>query len=173
MESKPINQVKIGVGSSVRAVIRYTNMLIKERNLKSVNFSAIGGAIGKLLNVVEVIKTLNPGLYQVNTIGTVSYQSVDNHGLVSTKRLFPKLDVVLTTDEPTEKGEGFQTKLTEEERTKLLEALRSSNDRNTIRNDNLQGSRGNVGQSGRRGPRGRPGQRGRGGPKGRPGPRGK
>jgi hypothetical protein len=129
MEDKPLNQVKIGAGSSVRAVIRYSNMLLKEKNLRDITFSAIGGAIGKLLNVVEVLRTTNAGLYQVNKIGTVVYQTVDNQGKVSSQRLFPKLEIVLTLDEPKEKTEGFQNKLSEEERTKLSELLNSANDR--------------------------------------------
>ena len=71
METKPLNQVKIGAGSSVRAVIRYSNMLFKEKNMRDITFSAIGGAIGKLLNVVEVLRITNAGLYQNNKIGTV------------------------------------------------------------------------------------------------------
>jgi hypothetical protein len=130
MESKPLNQVKVGAGSSVRSVIRYCNMLLKERNIKDINFSAIGGAIGKLVNVVEVLKIQHAGLYQANKLGTVVYQTVDSNNTVGNQRLFPKLEVVLCFDEPKDKNhEGFQTKLSEEERTKLLEYLKERNDR--------------------------------------------
>lgn len=127
MESnKPINQVKVGAGSSVRSVIRYCNMLLKERNMREIQFSAIGGAIGKLVNAVEVLKVVNAGLYQSNKIGTVVYQTVDSEGGVSTQRLFPKLEIVLSLDEIKEKGEGSQDKLSEEERTQFLALLNAT-----------------------------------------------
>jgi hypothetical protein len=52
METKPLNQVKVGANSSVRSVISYCTMLLKERNMKEITFSAIGGTIGKQVNVV-------------------------------------------------------------------------------------------------------------------------
>jgi DNA-binding protein len=126
MESKPDNQVKVGAQSSVRSVITYCTMLLKEKNVKDIHFSAIGGAIGKLVNVVEVLKIQNAGLYQSNKLGTVVYQTVDSSGSVSTQKLFPKLEVHLTHDEPKEKDAGYQDKLSEEERTKLVEAQSAS-----------------------------------------------
>jgi hypothetical protein len=181
MEDKPLNQVKIGVGSSVRSVIRYSNILFKEKNLRDITFSAIGGAISKLLNVVEVLRTTNGGLYQVNKIGTVVYQTVDNQGNASSQRLFPKLEVILTLDEPKDKNEGFQDKLNEEERTKLLEVLNSVKPRdNDYRTRDgreayaprgrgqFRGGRGRGAPIGREKPRGTGGFRGgRGAPRGR------
>jgi hypothetical protein len=172
MEAKPLNQVKIGAGSSVRSVIRYSNMLFKEKNMREITFSAIGGAVGKLLNVVEVLKITNAGLYQNNKIGTVVYQTVDNQGNISTQRLFPKLEVVLSFDEPKDKTEGFQNKLSEEERTKLLEILNSAKPRDN-ENGRPRGGRGQFRERGQfRGGRGRGAPRGRGLSRGRGGPRG-
>ena len=71
--NKPANEIRIGFQSRVRNIINYANVLLKENNYRSINLSAIGGAIGSLVNAVEVIKINNPGLYQVNKIGTVSY----------------------------------------------------------------------------------------------------
>jgi hypothetical protein len=118
--AKPVNEIRIGFQSRVRNIINYANVLLKENNFRSINLSAIGGAIGSLVNAVEVIKINNPGLYQVNKIGTVSYQTVDNQGSVQNQRYYPKLEVVLTLDEPKDAGVGFQDKLSEEERAKLL-----------------------------------------------------
>ena len=50
---KPINHIRIGANSLVRNTIRYANMLLKEKNIRDLQFSAIGGAIGKLVNAVE------------------------------------------------------------------------------------------------------------------------
>ncbi len=162
METKPLNQVKIGAGSSVRSVIRYSNMLFKEKNMREITFSAIGGAIGKLVNVVEVLRTTNVGLYQLNKLGTVVYQTVDNQGSVSSQRLFPKFEVVLTLDEPKEKTEGFQEKLSEEERNKLGEVLNITNNRQEGDKRPRGGFRGREQSRGRGTARGRGGFRGRG-----------
>jgi hypothetical protein len=118
--NKPLNEIRIGFRSRVRNIVNYANILLKENTFRSLNLSAIGGAIGSLVNAVEVLKINNPGLYQVNKIGTVSYQTVDQQGEVQNQRLYPKLEVILSLDVPQEKGEGFQEKLSEEERTSLF-----------------------------------------------------
>src|SRR4051812_10387945 len=95
-DKKPLNEIRVGFNSRVRNIIRYSNVLLKEQNFRSLHFSAIGGAIGSLVNAVEVIKISNAGLYQVNKIGTVSYQTVSNSGSVENQRLYPKFEVTLT-----------------------------------------------------------------------------
>jgi len=133
METKKVttdqNQVKIGAGTRVRNVIRYSTMLFKERNFREIHFSAIGGSIGSLVNVLEVLRTVHPNLYQNNRISTVSYQTVDSNGKIIQERLYPKLESTLSYDEPTEKGEGYQGVLTDEERNKLLELLNNRRER--------------------------------------------
>ncbi len=60
-ENKAVNDVKLGMGTRVRNVIRYCNSILKENNLRVLNFSAVGGAIGKLVSTVEVLRIVNPG----------------------------------------------------------------------------------------------------------------
>ena len=93
--NKPLNEIRIGFRSRVRNIVNYATILLNENKFRSLNLSAIGGAIGSLVNAVEVLKINNPGLYQVNKIGTVSYQTVDQQGQVQNQRLYPKLEVVL------------------------------------------------------------------------------
>ena len=151
--AKPANEIRIGFQSRVRNIINYANVLLKENNYRSINLSAIGGAIGSLVNAVEVIKINNPGLYQVNKIGTVSYQTVDNQGSVQNQRYYPKLEVVLTLDEPKDAGVGFQEKLSEEERAKLLAVAQET--RRTEEPRRFEGPRGGRGfRGGERGSRG-------------------
>lgn len=164
--NKPLNEIKIGFRSRVRNIVNYATILLKENNFRSLHLSAIGGAIGSLINAAEVLKITNPGLYQVNKIGTVSYQTVDQQGNVQNQRLYPKLEVTLTLDTPKEKSEGYQEKLSEEERTTLFNASKE-------RREEPKGERGAPRGRGRRG--NRPGPRGGfGGPRGgsRGGPRG-
>jgi hypothetical protein len=62
-ENKELNHVRIGMGTRVRNVIVYCTSLLKEKNYKDLHFSAIGGAIGKLISTVEVLKIVNPGKF--------------------------------------------------------------------------------------------------------------
>ena len=153
--TKPMNEIRIGFQSRVRNIINYANVLLKENNFRVINLSAIGGAIGSLVNAVEVIKINNPGLYQVNKIGTVSHQTVDNQGSVQNQRYYPKLEVVLTLDEPKDAGVGFQDKLSEEERAKLLAvAQERRNGDETTRGGEPRRGRGTRGRGRGRGNRG-------------------
>ena len=122
--------------------------------------------IGGIISYCEkLLKTIYPGLYQVNRFATISYQSVEEGSKSQTEsqRLFPKLEVILTLDKPAQVTEGFQDKLSEDERKKLLDLhnkLREER-RNRPRRRGFRGRRG--GFRGRRGGfRGRRIMRGRG-----------
>ena len=135
--------------------------------MRELNFSAVGGSIGTLVSVVELLKTITPGLYQINRLATISYQSVEEGGKSDNQnpRLFPKLEVKLTLDKPAKPTEGFQDKLSEEERKKLLDLHNKRKDERRNRARRRGGFRGRRGGfRGRFGPRGRRGFRGRGRP---------
>ena len=175
---KPINDIRVSYSSRIGGIVSYCEKLLKENNMRELNFSAVGGSIGTLVSVVELLKTITPGLYQINRLATISYQSVEEGGKSDNQnpRLFPKLEVKLTLDKPAKPTEGFQDKLDEEERKKLLDLHNKRKDerRNRPRRRGFRGRRG--GFRGRRGFRGR-GFRGRGRgrfpPRGRPPMRGR
>ena len=144
--TKPENQIRIGINSRVGSIIRYVNLLIKDNKFKFYDFSAIGGAIGKLVSAVELIKLVNPGLFQVNKISTVSIDTKDPKS-DQVQRLYPKLEVILSLDEPKEKGEGYQAALPETQRLKLFELLNKS----TVSRGGRGGDRGFAGDRGGRG----------------------
>ena len=153
---KKANDIRVGFNSRISGIVNYCQRLLKENNMRELNFTAVGGSIGTLVTVVEVLKTLQPGFHQVYRLATISYQSVEegNKSEVQNQKLFPKLEVLLTLDKPKQLGEGYQEPLKEEERTKLLE----------IQSKRREGRRGRRGASrrGRGGIRGRrPGFRGR------------
>lgn len=152
---KEINDIRVGMGSRVRNVIRYCNSVLNEKKVPELKFSAVGGAIGKLVDAVEVLKIVNPGLYQISKIATVSYQTVDSQGGILNQRLYPKLEVILTLERPKETGEGFQEPIPEEERKKYFDLLNN-------RPERTQGDDRGRGRGSRGGFRGR----GRGGPRG-------
>ena len=170
---KAPNDIRVSFNSKIGGIISYCEKLLKENNMRELKFSAVGGSIGTLVSVVELLKTIYPGLYQVNRFATISYQSVEEGSKSQTEsqRLFPKLEVILTLDKPAQVTEGFQDKLSEDERKKLLDLhnkLREER-RNRPRRRGFRGRRG--GFRGRRGGfRGRRIMRGRGfGPR-RPNP---
>lgn len=155
----PANLIKISSFTRVNNVLRFANVLLKERNFREIHFRALGGSIGKLVSAVELLKLINGGLYQVTTLGTVAFQQKDTNGKVNVERLYPKLEITLSLDEPKTKGEGYQARMSEEERKKLLDIMERQRNRAT--------------RGGRGGPRGGRGQeRGRGRGRGRGGPRG-
>lgn len=147
---KPANDIRVGFRTRVGNVIKYAEKLLKEDNFKTLLFSAVGGSIGTLVNAVEILKYTNPGLYQINRMATISYQSVEEGGSIQRQRLYPKLEVTLTLEKPTTQTEGFQDCMSEEDRKRF----------NEIREKSRQERRGRPAR-GRRGFRGR-GIRGRG-----------
>lgn len=184
-EKKPANEIRVGYRTRVSNVVSYAEKLLKENNVKTLNFSAVGGSIGTLVNVVEILKLNTPGLYQQNRIATIAYQSVEDKN-VERQRLYPKFETILSVEKPAKEGEGYQAPLTEEERKKIQEIKEKG--RELRRRGGFRGGRGSRGRGrnfgrGRRGygrPRGmrggfRPrgmrggfrgsrGMRGRGGP---------
>ena len=163
---KAPNDIRIGMNSRVRNVIKYSTSVMDEQKLTELKFSAVGGSIGRLLDIVEILKVLKPGLYQQNRITSVAYQTVDSNNTLLNQRLYPKLEVTLSKDEPKNKSEGYQGQLAEDERQKLEKLI---NERREQREKNRGRGRGRG--RGGRGPRGRGrrgGFRGRRGLRGRP-----
>ena len=179
-QKKPVNDIRVGFNSRTGGLVNYCERLLKENNIRELNFSAVGGSIGTLVTAVEVLKTLHPGFYQINRFATISYQSVEEgkKSEVQNQRLYPKLEVKLTLDKPAKTGgEGYQEPLDEEERKKLLDIQskrregrgprrgrgRGGRGRGRGRFRRVPGFRGRRGFRGGRG-RGRPMRGGRGRP---------
>ena len=168
---KAENDIRIGMKTRPKYVIKYSQSIMKEKNLKELKFSAVGGSIGKLIEVVEVLKVLIPNLYQQNRITSVAYQTVDSNKTLLNQRLYPKLEVILSTEAFKDKNEGTQDKLDEKDRKTFEEHI---NKRREEREKNRGRGRGRGGFRGRRG--GFRGRRGgfrgrRGGFRGRGAPR--
>ena len=177
MESakKPANDIRVRYNTRISGIINYSQRLLKENNLRELTFSAVGGSIGTLVTAIEVLKSLHPGLHQVNRLATISYQSVEEgkKDEVQNQRLFPKLEVKLSLDKPAKIGEGYQEPLSEEERKKIVEfqnkrrsgrTVRRGPPRRGMRNGGWNRPRGFRGGRGRNVPNGRgrlPPRRGR------------
>ena len=147
---KEPNDIRVGMSSRPRNVIKYATSVMDEKKLTELKFSAVGGSIGRLLDIIEVFKVLKPGLYQQNRITSVAYQTVDSNNELLQQRLFPKLEVILSKEEPKNKTEGYQGQIDEKQRKEI----------ETIMNKKKEQREKNRGRGGPRG-------RGRGGPRGR------
>ena len=158
---KEDNDIRIGMRSRQKYVIKYASSIMKEKNYKELKFSAVGGSIGKLVDIVEVLKILIPNLYQQNRITSVAYQTLDSNSKILNQRLYPKLEILLSTEEFKNKNEGTQDKIDEKLRKDIEEIMkkrREEREKNGDRNKRGRGFRGRRG--GFRGRR--PGFRGRG-----------
>ena len=105
---------------------------------------------------------MKPGLHQLNRITSVAYQTVDSNKTLLNQRLYPKLEVTLSLDEPKNKSEGYQGVLEEEKRKQISKIM---DDRKAEREKNRGRGRGRRGGFRGRGRRG--GFRGRGRGRGR------
>ena len=162
---KPANEIRVRYNSRIRGIINYSQRLLKENNLRELTFSAVGGSIGTLVTTVEILKTLYPGIHQVNRFATISYQSVEEGKKeeVQNQRLFPKLEVKLSLDKPAELGEGYQEPISEDERKKIVEFQNKRRQGRPVRRGppRRRGFRGRFNRGGFRGGRGRNVPRGR------------
>ena len=123
-EKKPDNYIKIGIKSKNKSIISLCQKYLKEKIFTEIHFSAVGSSIEHLVTIVEVLKILVPDLYQQNHISTVTYQSIEEGSELKeplNQKLLPKFDVTLSFEKPKTENEGFQNKLSDDERKKILE----------------------------------------------------
>ena len=100
--------------------------MLSEDKFTEVHFSSVGPAVGKLINIVEVFKILHANLHQVNRIGSVTFDCLDNDSKMNSLSLLPKLEVVLSKDKPDTLDEGYQEPISEELREQLKELLENA-----------------------------------------------
>merc|ERR1712032_362422 len=154
---KDQNDVRIGMSSIVGKVIGYCNLLLTEKKFRNIKFTAVGGAIGKLVNVVENLKVFHAGLNQSNFLTTVSYQAVDRTGKVFNERLHPKMEVNLSLDKIATPEQGFVQAVVPEEERKNMQALMDKRREERQKEAENRPQRGGRGRRQRGAPRGQRG----------------
>mgnify|MGYP002625828724 FL=1 len=126
-EQKVSNEIRIGLRTKPKEIIAQCQKLIKEEKVKELHLSAVGNTIGNLVVAVEIVKSYFPDLHQSSEFSTIPARSVekDKDKKTDTKpqRLYPRLEITLSTEKLDEKTEGSKTKISEEERTILIETL--------------------------------------------------
>ena len=126
-EKKVSNEIRIGLRTKPKEIIAQCEKLIKEEKVKELHLSAVGNTIGNLVVAVEIVKSLFPNLHQSSEFSTIPARSLekdkDKKPDTKPQRLYPRLEIILSTEKLAEKKEGSQSKITEEERTILIETL--------------------------------------------------
>ena len=130
-EKKVSNEIRIGLRTKPKEIIAQCEKLIKEEKMKELHLSAVGNTIGNLVVAVEIVKSLFPNLHQSTEFSTIPARSLekdkdkdkDKKSDTKPQRLYPRFEIILSTEKLAEKKEGTQSKITEEERTILIETL--------------------------------------------------
>ena len=91
--------IRIGLNCKVNSVISYCKNALNNKKCKGLNINGVGGSIGKLIEIVESLKIIISGLYQVNRLTSVAYLPVGNNN--GEKTLYPKMEVKLSLEKPT------------------------------------------------------------------------
>ena len=126
-EKKVSNEIRIGLRTKPKEIISQCEKLIKEEKVKELHLSAVGNTIGNLVVAVEIVKSLFPDLHQSSEFSTIPARSIekdkDKKSDTKPQRLYPRLEIILSTEKLPEKKEDSKSKITEEERTILIETL--------------------------------------------------
>ena len=126
-EKKVSNEIRIGLRTKPKEIIAQCEKLIKEEKVKELHLSAVGNTIGNLVVAVEIVKSFFLNLHQSSEFSTIPARSLekdkDKKPDTKPQRLYPRFEIILSTEKLAEKKEGSQSKITEEERTILIETL--------------------------------------------------
>ena len=117
-EKKPNNEIRIQSRTKPKQVISQCEKLLKEDKVKELHLCGVGNAIGNVVIAAEIMKSYHPELFQQSVFSTIVPKSIekDKEKKVETKnqKLFPKLEIILSTEKPNEKKESTAQKITEE-----------------------------------------------------------
>ena len=117
-----VKEIRVGLNTRIKNIINDSIEQMKNTQIKELKFSAVGGSIGKLIEIIETLKVFLPGIYQQNRLSTVAYMPINNKNDESSNNLYPKLEIRLLKNEPQMKNEGYQGSLPEENR-KIIEKI--------------------------------------------------
>ena len=122
---KATNDIRIGFKSKMSLIISQCDKLIKEEKVKDLHLSAIGNSIGNLVIASEILKSMYPDYLQKSVFSVISLSNEkgkDKNPDQEKKKLFPRLEIIISNEKPAEKKEE-DTKITEEERKVLIETM--------------------------------------------------
>lgn len=111
-EKAPDNEVRITKRKPLRNYVTYVLSQFRERNATEVTLRSMGETMDKIVSVAEIVKYRVKGLYQVNNIGSQTFEDVyepKEEGLdtLKFKRTVQFFTIKLTKTAPTDKTYGF------------------------------------------------------------------
>jgi len=111
-EKAPDNEVRITKRKPLRNYVTYVLSQFRERNATEVTLRSMGETMDKIVSVAEIVKYRVKGLYQVNNIGSQTFEDVyepKEEGLdtLKFKRTVQFFTIKLTKTAPGEKTYGF------------------------------------------------------------------
>ena len=123
-DKTPNNEFRIGIKSKPKELITQCEKLIKDEKVKDLHLSAVGNSIGELVTVVEILKSMYPNLFQKYIFSTIPARTTNSNKDKKTnlKKLFPKLEIILSTEKIVEKNEN-SVLISEEERQLLIDTM--------------------------------------------------
>jgi hypothetical protein len=108
--------LKICFDTNVKNAINYVIHLFRDKKKESVKLIGLSLAISKVILIAEVVKTHIKKLHQVTNIDCLITKDKFNPEKI--KRV-PKLEILLTVNEPNIKGDGYQRPMTDNELSDL------------------------------------------------------
>ena len=123
-DKTPNNEFRIGIKSKPKELITQCEKLLKDEKVKDLHLSAVGNSIGEVLTIAEIIKSMYPNLFQKTIFSTIPGRTTDSNKdkKADPKKLFPKLEIILSTEKMVDKNEN-SVQISEDERQLLIDTL--------------------------------------------------
>ena len=120
------NEIRVNSNSSVSSLIDYCEKMLTSQKIKELKMSATGESITKLIVLVEILKSMHPGM----TYNTSLSSEKGERGMLS-----PKIDLILSQGGSLRKEHEA---LSEEDRKKLLDIWENEKQRKNNNNNIVQ-----------------------------------
>ena len=123
-DKTPNNEFRIGIKSKPKELITQCEKLLKDEKVKDLHLSAVGNSIGEVLTIAEILKSMYPNLFQKTIFSTIPGRTTDSNKdkKADPKKLFPKLEIILSTEKMVDKNEN-SVQISEDERQLLIDTL--------------------------------------------------
>ena len=123
-DKAPSNEFRIGIKSKPKDLITQCEKLLKDDKVKDLHLSGVGNSIGEVVTISEILKSMYPNLFQKTIFSTIPGRTTDSNKekKADPKQLFPKLEIILSTEKIVEKKEN-SVQLSEEEKQLLIDTL--------------------------------------------------
>jgi len=128
-EKAPDNEVRITKRKPLRNYVTYVLSQFRERNATEVTLRSMGETMDKIVSVAEIVRYRVKGLYQINNIGSQTFEDVyepleEGLDVLRFKRTVQFFTITLTKNEPKERTYGFQVPIPEGDVDETLDAPR-------------------------------------------------